>query len=105
MVIFSLSFSDFRVHSHGGSLRQRGAPSFQQRHDQHRHLRRQRQPAAFLPGKLQPHHSGERGKRGQCRWLIRGGEGENEVDGKGRKRGGGAGGIAVDTERGINREK
>lgn len=31
-------------------------------------------------------------------------EDENEVDGRGES-GGGAGGIAVDTERGLNREK
>lgn len=41
-------------------------------------------------------------KGGQCRWMIRGGEDENEVDGK---RGGGAGETAVDTERGISRKK
>lgn len=57
----SLRLPDFGVHSDRGGLGQRRAPPLQHRHDQHRHLGRQRQPAALLPGQLQPDHPGERG--------------------------------------------
>lgn len=58
----SLLFSDFGLHSDRGCRRQRVAPPVQHRPDQHWHLWCQRQPAAFLAGKLQSHHPGVRGQ-------------------------------------------
>lgn len=50
---------DVGVHADGAGRGQRDAAAVGQRRGQRGHLRRQRQPAALLPGQLQSHHPGK----------------------------------------------